>query len=216
MIEVSRGQKETGRKIAAESWQDGVRAPETEMTKTDSRPPQSDIYSTAQIQHCKNQPEQEEAWRQLAQRGKRHHFERPSRPKLDICCQRTHQCFTAWHSELNLTLLPWLIFLCFSRHTHTQQEHTLAVIKDPKKSSSSVWICKWSHRWSSDIPPSSLHFFAPLIFIPLLIILASKLQWKKTLMLSPMPTFSISCDMKWSISSIGRTVALKGAVVANP
>lgn len=43
-----------------EWWEDGVTALGTEMSKTDSHSPPSDIYSTPQIQ-----PKQREGWRTL-------------------------------------------------------------------------------------------------------------------------------------------------------
>lgn len=58
-------------------------------------------------------------------------FERPSRLKLEICCQRRHQCFPGGRSELNLTLWPSQIFhFRLLPQSHTQKRaHTLAVIK---------------------------------------------------------------------------------------
>ncbi len=83
-----------------------------------------------------------EGGRELELRGRRERegcrLERPSRLKLEICCQRKHQ---ADISELKLTQSPRLIFLCFCFHRHTQTQtgaHTigLAVIKNPKKACS--------------------------------------------------------------------------------
>lgn len=47
-----RTKRDRMRDSKAESWEDGVRALETEMAETDSRPPQTDVYSTPQIQQC--------------------------------------------------------------------------------------------------------------------------------------------------------------------
>lgn len=54
----------------------------------------------------KHQPVQREGWRKFKSGRKRCHSERSPGLKLEICCQRKHQCIRGWHSELNLTLFP--------------------------------------------------------------------------------------------------------------
>lgn len=72
------------------------------MTKTDSRPPQSKIYS---IHHRHSSVDVDTP---ASAGGERERAEgrlgRLSRQKLEICCQ-LEIYHTAWHTELNLTHL---------------------------------------------------------------------------------------------------------------
>lgn len=177
-MEVSRGQKETEWETAAESCGKMKREHWRQMTKTDSCPPQSDsIYSAhtdPAVWMLKKKAEAK--MEEVRVERKRCCFERRPRRKLEICCQRRHQCLTGWHSELNLTLWPSLIFLSISYHRHTLG---LALIK--KASPASKYVNGDTDTLVTALQALTFHVFCsvPPIFRQVLIIQAAKLQSEK-------------------------------------